>query len=111
MLERQQKQERSANIRTTLTLCIVTATFILMYLPSIVITLFEVRLSDFWEVFFLLYYINSAVSTRDDVGRRANRSSSFQCNPLIYSFFNVNFRNDIRRIYECQKRVYLARRC
>ncbi|UJR13460.1 hypothetical protein I4U23_000474 [Adineta vaga] len=93
IFERQQKQERAANIRTTLTLFIVTATFILMYLPSIIITLFNIKPNEFREVLFLLYYINSA------------------CNPLIYSFFNANFRNDIRRIYECQKRVYLARQC
>ncbi|CAF0896759.1 unnamed protein product [Adineta ricciae] len=93
IFERQQKQERSANIRTTLTLFIVTATFILIYLPSIIITLFNIKPNLFREPLFLLYYINSA------------------CNPLIYSFFNINFRNDIRRIYECQKRVYLARQC
>ncbi|CAF1197923.1 unnamed protein product [Adineta ricciae] len=93
IFERQQKQERSANIRTTLTLFIVTATFILIYSPSIIITLFNIKPNLFREPLFLLYYINSA------------------CNPLIYSFFNINFRNDIRRIYECQKRVYLARQC
>lgn len=93
VLERQQTQERLANIRTTFTLFIVTATFILMYLPSIIHIMFAIKPHHFREVFFLLYYINSA------------------CNPLIYSFFNVNFRNDIRRIYECQKREYLARQC
>ncbi|CAF1377663.1 unnamed protein product, partial [Didymodactylos carnosus] len=40
MLERQETQERLSNIRTTLTLFMVTATFIMMYLPSIVHTLF-----------------------------------------------------------------------
>ena len=62
IFERQQKQERSANIRTTLTLFIVTVTFILMYLPSIIITLFNIKPSLFREPLFLLYYINSAVS-------------------------------------------------
>ncbi|CAF1397844.1 unnamed protein product [Rotaria sordida] len=90
VFERQQRQERLANIRTTFTLFIVTATFILMYLPSIIITLFNIKPYEFREVLFLLYYINSA------------------CNPLIYSFFNVNFRNDIRRIYECHKHIYFA---
>ncbi|CAF1217425.1 unnamed protein product [Adineta steineri] len=93
IFERQQKQERLANIRTTLTLFIVTATFIVIYLPSIIITLFDIKPYEFREVLFLLYYINSA------------------CNPLIYSFFNVNFRNDIRRIYACQQRGYFARHC
>jgi hypothetical protein len=60
-LERQQTQERLANIRTTFTLFIVTATFILMYLPSIIHTLFKIKPHDFREVLFLLYYINSAV--------------------------------------------------
>ncbi|CAF0950336.1 unnamed protein product [Rotaria sordida] len=91
VLERQQTQERLANIRTTFTLFIVTATFILMYLPSLIHTLFKIEPHNFREILFILYYINSA------------------CNPLIYSFFNVNFRNDIRRIYECQKREYFAR--
>ncbi|CAF0882035.1 unnamed protein product [Adineta steineri] len=90
--ERQQTQERLANIRTTFTLFIVTATFIIMYLPSIIHSLFTIKSHHFRDVLFLLCYVNSA------------------CNPLIYSFFNVNFRNDIRRIYECQKREYLARR-
>jgi len=62
IFERQQRQERLANIRTTLTLFIVTATFILMYLPSIIITLFNIKPYEFREVLFLLYYINSAVS-------------------------------------------------
>ncbi|CAF3401057.1 unnamed protein product [Rotaria sp. Silwood2] len=90
IFERQQRQERLANIRTTLTLFIVTATFILMYLPSVIITLFNIKPYEYREVLFLLYYVNSA------------------CNPLIYSFFNINFRNDIRRIYGCHKHVYLA---
>lgn len=63
IFERQQRQERLANIRTTLTLFIVTATFIIMYLPSILITLFNIKPNDFREIFYLLYYINSAVST------------------------------------------------
>ena len=63
IFERQQKQERSANIRTTLTLFIVTATFILIYLPSIIITLFNIKPNLFREPLFLLYYINSAVSS------------------------------------------------
>lgn len=62
IFERQQRQERLANIRTTLTLFIVTATFILMYIPSIIITLFNVKPHEFRELFYLLYYINSAVS-------------------------------------------------
>jgi len=62
IFERQQRQERSANIRTTLTLFIVTATFILMYLPSIIISLFNIKPNEFREVLFLFYYINSAVS-------------------------------------------------
>jgi len=62
IFDRQQRQERLANIRTTLTLFIVTATFILMYLPSIVISLFNIKPNEFREVLFLLYYINSAVS-------------------------------------------------
>jgi hypothetical protein len=62
IFERQQRQERLANIRTTLTLFIVTTTFILMYLPSIIITLFNIKPHEFREVLFLLYYINSAVS-------------------------------------------------
>lgn len=61
ILERQQTQERLANIRTTFTLFIVTATFILMYLPSIIHTLFNIKPHHFREVLFLLYYINSAV--------------------------------------------------
>lgn len=64
IFERQQRQERLANIRTTLTLFIVTATFIVMYLPSILITLFNIKPHDFREMFYLLYYINSAVSRR-----------------------------------------------
>lgn len=61
ILERQQTQERLANIRTTFTLFVVTATFILMYLPSIIHTLFNIKPHHFREVLFLLYYINSAV--------------------------------------------------
>ncbi len=62
IFERQQRQERLANLRTTLTLFIVTATFILMYLPSIIIILFNIKPNEFRDVLFLLYYINSAVS-------------------------------------------------
>jgi hypothetical protein len=61
VLERQQTQERLANIRTTFTLFIVTATFILMYLPSVIHTLLNIKPHEFREVLFLLYYINSAV--------------------------------------------------
>ena len=64
IFERQQRQEHLANIRTTVTLFIVTATFIVMYLPSILITLFNIKPHDFREIFYLLYYINSAVSRR-----------------------------------------------
>jgi hypothetical protein len=63
VFERQQKQERLANIRTTLTLFVVTAIFILMYLPSIIITLFSIKPHGIREVLFLFYYINSAVSS------------------------------------------------
>ncbi len=62
IFERQQRQEHLANIRTTLTLFIVTATFLLMYLPSIIITLFNIKPNEYREALFLLYYINSAVS-------------------------------------------------
>jgi hypothetical protein len=62
LFERQQRQERLANIRTTLTLFIITSTFILMYLPSIIINLFNIKPNEFREVLFLLHYINSAVS-------------------------------------------------
>jgi hypothetical protein len=62
IFERQQRQERLANIRTTITLFVVTATFIIMYLPSIIITLFNIKPHEFREILFLLYYINSAVS-------------------------------------------------
>ncbi len=62
VFERQLRQDRLANIRTTLTLFVVTATFILMYLPSIIITLFNIKPHEFREVLFLFYYINSAVS-------------------------------------------------
>lgn len=61
IFDRQQRQERLANIRTTFTLFIVTATFILMYLPSIIHIMFAIKPHYFREVFFLLYYINSAV--------------------------------------------------
>ena len=57
-----QRMERRSNIRTTVTLFIVTATFILMYLPSIVITLFNIKPNEFREILFLLYFVNSAVS-------------------------------------------------
>ncbi len=73
ILERQQTQERLANIRTTFTLFIVTATFILMYLPSIIHTLFNIKPHDFREVLFLLYYINSAVC----IHRKKNNSFNF----------------------------------
>ena len=61
IIERQQAQECLANIRTTLILFIVTATFILMYLPSLIYTLFRIGPHDFREVLSILYYINSAV--------------------------------------------------
>ncbi|CAF1551567.1 unnamed protein product, partial [Rotaria sordida] len=79
VFERQQRQKRLANIRTTFTLYIMTATFILMYLPSIIITLFNIKSYEFRER-----------------------------NPLIYSFSNVNFRNDIHSIYKYYKHVYLT---
>lgn len=109
ILERQQTQERLANIRTTFTLFIVTATFLMMYLPSIIHTLFSIKPHPFREILFLLCYINSAVRRFSSIENKSLIRLFFQCNPLIYSFFNVNFRNDIRRIYECQKREYLAR--
>lgn len=61
VLERQQTQERLANIRTTFTLFVVTATFIVMYLPSLIHALFKIEPHNFREVLFILYYINSAV--------------------------------------------------
>ena len=76
IFERQQRQERRANIRTTLTLFIVTATFILMYLPSIVLILFDLKPHAFRELFFLLYYVNSAVSVFAARLRSRQESSS-----------------------------------
>ena len=61
ILERQQTQERLANIRTTFTLFIVTATFLIMYLPSIIQTLLNIQQHRFREVLSLLCYVNSAV--------------------------------------------------
>ena len=72
VLERQQTQERLANIRTTFTLFIVTATFLVMYLPSIIHTLFRIKPYAFREVIFLLYYMNSAV--RIDLCSRLHHS-------------------------------------
>jgi hypothetical protein len=70
IFDRQQRQERRANIRTALTLFIITATFIVMYLPSIIISLFAVKPAEYRDVFFLLYYVNSAVSPPDSFDAR-----------------------------------------
>lgn len=73
LFERQQKQQRLANIRTTLSLSVVTVTFIFMYLPSIIINLFNIKPNDFRDLLILLYYVNSAVSYIKKKGHNENR--------------------------------------
>lgn len=74
--------------RTTLLLFAVTAAFIISYLPAIMAMLlrrkmFRLRHGELIYTFFVKFnFINNAI------------------NPLIYSFLNVNFRNECKKIFQ-----------
>lgn len=73
-------RNRSAHIKTTKVLCIITTVYIIAFLPMFLITH---RAMTENEIAFYLYFINNAA------------------NPVIYSFMNRKFRQDIWKMFAC----------
>lgn len=71
-------RNRSAHIKTTKVLCIITTVYIIAFLPMFLITHRVIRAN---EIAFYLYFINNAA------------------NPIIYSFMNKKFRQDIWKMF------------
>ena len=73
-------RNRIANLRTAAMLFVVTLVFIVTYLPALSMALYWI---DHHPVVFYMYFANNVA------------------NPIIYSFMNKNFRDDLRRIFGC----------
>lgn len=76
------KRDRNAiaNLKTALMLFVVTVVFIVTYFPACLMALDAI---DYSAIIFYLYFANNAA------------------NPIIYSFMNKNFRDDLKRIFNC----------
>ena len=74
-------KNRSAHIKTTKVLCIITTVYIIAFLPMFLITHKALEKNI---ILFYLYFINNAA------------------NPVIYSFMNRKFRQDIWRMFSCR---------
>ncbi|XP_062597357.1 neuropeptide Y receptor type 4-like [Saccostrea cucullata] len=72
---------RLANIKTAGILFVVTVVFILAFLPA---WLMSIRVIDANIIVYYLYFSHNIA------------------NPVIYAFFNVTFRNDIRNVINCR---------
>ena len=75
-------RNQSAHIKTTKVLCIITTVYTIAFLPMFLITH---RVIEANEIAFYLYFINNAA------------------NPIIYSFMNKKFRQDIWKMFSCSK--------
>lgn len=71
-------KNRSAHIKTTKVLCIITTVYIIAFLPMFLITHKALQQN---EILFYFYFINNAA------------------NPVIYSFMNRKFRHDIWKMF------------
>jgi hypothetical protein len=74
-------KNRSAHIKTTKVLCIITTVYIIAFLPMFLITHKALEKN---VIIFYLYFINNAA------------------NPVIYSFMNRKFRQDIWKMFSCR---------
>lgn len=77
----QQMRNQSAHVKTTQVLCIITTVYIISFLPMFLIT-HQVLGKN--VIIFYLYFINNAA------------------NPIIYSFMNKKFRQDICKMFSCK---------
>ncbi|KAK6192109.1 hypothetical protein SNE40_003647 [Patella caerulea] len=75
-------RQKKAHIKTAKVLCIVTIIYIVSYLPTFVITHSPIHNNIF---LFYFYFIHSA------------------SNPVIYSFMNKQFRNEIKKLFKITK--------
>ncbi|CAG5132185.1 unnamed protein product [Candidula unifasciata] len=92
------KEERRRPLgRMTAMLIIISAIFVLGFLPFLSLTIFKNRLPEtyaslsmveltFYNLFYRLYFLNSAA------------------NPIIYSLCDINFRRECIRLLTCQSR-------
>lgn len=70
-----------ANIRTAAMLFVVTAVFLIAFLPA---WLMAYQLLEYNQVIFYMYFVYHAV------------------NPFIYAFMNKSFRDDLGKVLKCQ---------
>jgi cholecystokinin A receptor/hypocretin (orexin) receptor 2 len=70
-----------ANIRTAAMLFVVTAVFLIAFLPA---WLMAHRLLDYNQVIFYMYFVYHTA------------------NPFIYAFMNKSFRDDLGKVLKCQ---------
>lgn len=75
-------RHRMANLKTAAMLFVVTAVFIVTFIPAYLMAL---RFINYKMIVFYLYFANNVA------------------NPVIYSFMNKNFRDDLRRLF-CRER-------
>ena len=74
-------RNRVANIKTAAMLFVVTMVFVVTYLPAFLMVL---QLIDYNMTAFYMYFANNVA------------------NPVIYSFMNKNFRDDLKKIFKCK---------
>ena len=72
------KESRIANLKTAAMLFVVTVVFIVTYIPAFLMAL---RLIPYSMTVFYMYFANNVA------------------NPVIYSFMNRNFRNDLKKLF------------
>ncbi|XP_013385391.1 cholecystokinin receptor type A [Lingula anatina] len=80
-------RDRQANIKTAAMLFVVAVVFIISFFPAMLITskLLTIRNPDLAKIFFYFYFLNHVA------------------NPVIYSFMNQNFRDDMRKLLNCSR--------
>ncbi|XP_013385401.1 orexin receptor type 2-like [Lingula anatina] len=81
----EKSRDRAANLKTAAMLFVVAVVFLISFLPGILITanIIEIPDSNLAKIFFYFFFINHVT------------------NPVIYSFMNQNFRDDMRKILDC----------
>ncbi|XP_064642176.1 galanin receptor type 1-like isoform X2 [Lineus longissimus] len=78
---RRDRQTRMQNIKTAAMLFVVTVVFVITFLPA---ALMANAVIDFVGIVFYMYFANNVA------------------NPVIYSFMNKNFRDDLKKIFNCK---------
>lgn len=73
-----ERRMRRANLKTAAMLFVVTVVFVLTYMPAFFMSM---GLIPIWRIVFYLYFANNVA------------------NPVIYSFMNTNFREDLAKIF------------